>query len=387
MTPVDFAPDGGEDNWHNWWQCLAAGHFSSARWLQVAHQAPPECTRYPNVSTHTAPFKLLNVSLRKAYWAIAQEYELGDSFFAVSSTDSFPAHQYIVAGQSRTDAGDTVAGQPYYTGGGPASGCLDLGQPGISVYYPRLGHVANPVQNGFAPDVTRGVDGECWNPKTFADQLTEANVEWDHFSTIDGVPNVFNGFININGKNGQKWYAHVFPNSGTNVLNVAWHGKLRQFSWIKPPCLAASDHPNTGNNGPAWVETIVDAIGNNKPQWEHAAIFVIWDDWGGFYDHRTPPPTRGFDGMGPGLRTPFLLISPYVVKGNVAHGVANYGSILRFVEELYSVPSMHRVDAFSPDLVGFFDFNQTPRPFATITAVPTWSPQTGCTGNNTLARD
>ncbi|MBV8298362.1 MAG: hypothetical protein JO083_02210 [Candidatus Eremiobacteraeota bacterium] len=384
MTTADFKPDGGEDNWHNWWECLAQGHFSSQTWLKVSQNAGP-CTQYPNVSKTTAPFKYLSPKLRTTYWAIAGHYELGDSFFAMSSTDSFPAHQYIVVGQSRTDQtkthpAETVAGQPTYAGTPSyAPGCVDLGQ-NVDVAFPKL----DPA-TGWATLVDRNVGGECWNDATFGDYLSVAHVNWQHFSMQNAPANAFNGFINVNGPN--HWYKHVFPLSGTNVLKVAAAGGLPQFSWIKPPCFPASDHPNTGNHGPAWVETVIDEIGSNQEQWDHAAIFVIWDDWGGFYDHRTPPPQRAWDHLGPGLRTPFLIVSPYVVQGNVAHGVADYGSILRFVEQLYNVPSMGRVDAHSPDLVGFFNFNQTPRPFVPITTEPTWAPAAGCQGNNKLARD
>jgi phospholipase C len=161
------------------------------------------------------------------------------------------------------------------------------------------------------------------------------------------------------------------------VIADARRGALPTFAWVKPPCVPASDHPGTGNGGPSWVEDVVNAIGSRPDEWDHTAIFVVWDDWGGFYDHVVPPSPRAWDGLGPGLRTPFLVISPYVKPGNVAHGISDYGSILRFVEQLFDVGSLGGIDAHSPDLRGFFDFS-TSHPFAPVTARPTVSWTTLC---------
>lgn len=119
-------------------------------------------------------------------------------------------------------------------------------------------------------------------------------------------------------------------------------------------------------------------------------IFVIWDDWGGFYDHRTPPPQRP-DGIGPGLRTPFLMISPWAIsQGAVVHTAADYGSIMKFVDDLYGIAPLNGIDGQANDLTGFFNLgaNATPAPFSTIaSAVPPFDPARFCSAATTLSRD
>jgi phospholipase C len=360
-TTAPFAPDAGEDNWHNEFQCLAQGGFSTAQWIAASRGNPcRSAIMYPTLPPATQPFKYLDPPLRAVYWDIATKYLTSDRFFAVTSSDSYPAHQYIVAGRSADSFGEIVGGQ--YGGG---SGCSDLtSNKNVSVSVPALGTPAPspaPSPYPFTRLVQRSVEGECYDVPTFADQLMKRPVTWGHYVTVDDN-GVFNGFINS-----RRWWGMQWPLSGDTVLKVAKDGRLQNFVWVAPPCVNASDHPNTGDGGPSWVRELVNAIGTSKG-WDHTAIFVVWDDWGGFYDHVVPPSPRPWDVFGPGMRTPFLLISPYVKPGTVVHSDATYGSILRFVEDLYDVPSLHTVDENSPDLFGYFDFLEKPHSFTPITA-------------------
>ncbi|HEY6234289.1 MAG TPA: alkaline phosphatase family protein [Candidatus Elarobacter sp.] len=397
MTTAPFAPDSGEDNWHNEFACLALGNFTSAQWKRVAQAPPSPCTTtaISPVVPSTQPFKYLEPRYRAIYHDIARKYTLGDAFFAVTSTDSYPAHQYIVAGQSVATYIDQssnktvvqiVGGQ--FSGG---NGCVDA----RSTYPPYVTAPVLPTpQPSVAPTTafttlaTTGLGGECYDVPTFADAILAtqpAPISWGNFATVDD-PGVFNGFHNI-----RRWWGMQWPASGSNVLFVAKNAALPNFSWVKPPCVDASDHPNTGNGGPAWVRDLVNAIGSTSgkthDQWSRTAIFVLWDDWGGFYDHVPPPPQRAWDNLGPGFRTPFLLISPYSRPGSVIHTPATYGSVLRFVEDLYGVPSLNTVDANSPDLTGYFDFASTPRPFNPITATSPESWQAACQFTTVLDHD
>ncbi|MBV8748440.1 MAG: hypothetical protein JO103_01870, partial [Candidatus Eremiobacteraeota bacterium] len=326
-------------------------------------------------------------------------------FFAPGSTDSYPGHQYIVAGRSSDADGDQVADQPLYTAapghtyGGYADGCADAAPMALSpapmtlsplpapsaspvlpplIVVPALGPSASP----WAIPTTRGFEGECYDWPTFADRLvvasfTHPSITWTHYATVTSAPSAFGGEQPFNGfVNYARWWNAQWP-PAAQVLEDARHEHIRTFSWVKPPCVHASDHPGTGDGGPSWVQDVVNAIGSRKAQWDETAIFVIWDDWGGFYDHVTPPSPRAFDGLGPGLRTPFLIISPYVKPGTVATGVADYGSILRFTEQLFGIQSLHGIDDSSPDLTGFFDFSTT-RPFVQVTASPTTTWQQAC---------
>ena len=241
------------------------------------------------------------------------------------------------------------------------------------IVVPALGPTASP----WAVPTTRGFEGECYDAVNFADRLAEAHAKrgttWKHYATTTAIPAPFSGEQAFNGFiNSKRWWNHRWTPT-VSVIADAQFGRIPNFAWVKPPCVDASDHPGTGNGGPSWVEDVVNAIGSNRNQWNETAIFVLWDDWGGFYDHVIPPPRRAWDNLGPGLRTPLLVISPYVRPGTVAHGRADYGSVLRFVEQVEGVRSLGAIDEHSPDLVGYFDF-ATMRPFARISTPPvtTW---------------
>jgi phospholipase C len=95
------------------------------------------------------------------------------------------------------------------------------------------------------------------------------------------------------------------------------------------------------------------------PEWNSTVVFVTWDDFGGFYDHVTPPQLDQF-GLGP--RVPLLIISPYAKEGYVSHNLSDHTSVLRFVETRYGLRALTSRDAAVSDLMDNFDFNGSPRP-------------------------
>ena len=100
--------------------------------------------------------------------------------------------------------------------------------------------------------------------------------------------------------------------------------------------------------------------------WDSTAIFVQWDDWGGYYDH-VAPPFQDYDGNG--FRVPLLVISPYAKKNYVSHQQFETASVLRFAEDLYGLPQMAAADARATSpAADCFDFTQQPRPFVPIKA-------------------
>ena len=130
------------------------------------------------------------------------------------------------------------------------------------------------------------------------------------------------------------------PNIFTDISNK----KLPAVSWITPNGVN-SDHPATGSDtGPSWVASIVNAVGKS-PYWDSTAVVILWDDWGGFYDHVAPPEPRDWQG-GPGFRVPMLIVSPYV-KPHVEHTEYEFGSVLRFIEDNWSLGTLGKNDANS----------------------------------------
>jgi phospholipase C len=117
-----------------------------------------------------------------------------------------------------------------------------------------------------------------------------------------------------------------------NFYTAAKDGTLPKVSWIVPD-IKHSEHPpgNRISDGQAWVTDIVNAVGRTD-LWDTTAIFVTWDDWGGFYDHVVPPKV---DSLGYGLRVPGLLISPYAKQGMIDHQQLSFDAYLKFIEDVF----------------------------------------------------
>jgi phospholipase C len=356
---------------HDVWECLSQHNFTDDSWIEL-DASTLTCMGAFNPITDVHPFYFLNPDLRKSYWDIAGKYVLGDHFFAISSTSSFPGHQYIVNAQSTDDAKQTIADQPEIKIGVDSMG-KNIYAQGNGCIDPKDAEILAPVleSNSYIDWHHEGYEAECYGHDTIADRLNSAStpITWRHYSTLEysdhryGQRGVFNAFIN-----NMNWYTATldWPTSMFDLPHDAPLGDLPQVTFIKPPCTALSDHPNGVSTDDAenWVPSVINWIGNS-PAWADAAIFVIWDDWGGFYDHVLPPPVRE-DKLGPGLRIPFLLISPYGANGKVIHDVADYGSILKFIEDLYNLPPLTDVDRDATDMKSFFDFSLPARPFIPV---------------------
>jgi phospholipase C len=125
-----------------------------------------------------------------------------------------------------------------------------------------------------------------------------------------------------------------------------------------------SDHAGSGSDtGPSWVTSVVNAVGKSK-YWDSTAVFIFWDDYGGWYDPK-PPKYVDYDGLG--FRLPMLIVSPYAKRGYVSHVHYEHGSILKFVEDRFGLGRLAASDerASSP-ATDAFDFLQAPRKFVPI---------------------
>ncbi len=141
-------------------------------------------------------------------------------------------------------------------------------------------------------------------------------------------------------------------------------GKLANVVWVTPTA-RASDHASlTDGSGPSWVTSIVNDIGKSR-YWRDTAIFVTWDDWGGWYD--PIPPTR-YNIYELGFRVPLIVISPYSKTQYISTKPHEFGSILKFIEETFDLPSLDTTDLRSDDLSDCFDFSKRPHKYATIAA-------------------
>jgi phospholipase C len=137
-------------------------------------------------------------------------------------------------------------------------------------------------------------------------------------------------------------------------------------TWVIPNG-KSSDHAGGNDNaGPSWVASVVNAIGNS-PYWEDTAIFITWDDWGGWYDHVAPPinPKNAYEY---GFRVPLIVVSPYAKAASISHVTHHFGSILKYIEENFGLSSLGYADADADDLSDCFDYTQAPLTFHTIVA-------------------
>jgi len=162
---------------------------------------------------------------------------------------------------------------------------------------------------------------------------------------------------------GTDWAQNVILDQ-TKVLTDITNNQLAQVTWVIPTG-QESDHPlSTDGSGPSWVAQIVNAIGTSQ-YWSNTAIFITWDDWGGWYDHVAPEIVNSYEY---GFRVPLIVISPYAKPAYVSHVRHDFGSILKFIEETFNLPSLGYADLTADDLSDCFNFNQSPLTFQTIPA-------------------
>lgn len=274
------------------------------------------------------------------YWSLAEQYTLGDRMFQSNTGPSFVAHQYMIAGQS----GGTDEDPNAFSWGCDAPAGTTVAMIG--------------------PDGT-DLPGiyPCFDYLTMADLLDAKHISWRYYAPPSGneffTLSAFQAIHHI--RYSSDWGRNVLCPQ-TRVLTDIQKGQLAQVTWIVPD-LTHSDHPGSqSSEGPDWVASIVNAVGHS-PFWNSTAIFISWDDWGGWYDH-VPPPS--VDKMGLGFRVPVVVVSPYAKHGYVSHQTYEASGILTFIEETFGLPSLGVRDAAANDFSDSFDFTQKPSPFVSI---------------------
>jgi phospholipase C len=177
------------------------------------------------------------------------------------------------------------------------------------------------------------------------------------------------------------WFTDVHADGQTGNIqslsqffSAASAGKLPAVSWITPT-RAVSEHGPQGlvTTGQSYVTGLINTI-MHSPDWNSTAIFLTWDDWGGFYDHVEPPPV---DAMGYGLRVPGLVISPYAKPGYIDHQTLSFDAYNKFIEDDFlggqrldpatdgrpdPRPDVREKMPGLGDLISDFNFNQNPSP-------------------------
>ncbi|MFZ1018082.1 MAG: alkaline phosphatase family protein [Candidatus Cybelea sp.] len=276
----------------------------------------------------------------KPYWTIAKQYVLADRTFASNFDGSFVSHQYAVAAYASraVDYPTRVWGCE----GGPSDTVATL-----------TGRRA--IGSSIAA---------CFDNPTLAGEADRAGVSWRYYAgSIYGDGGLWSAYqADRKIYEGSDWKAKVIDPPSRFLTDVA-AGKLAQITWVAPT-YEASDHAvlDTGK-GPAWIASVVNAVGKSK-FWDSTAIFIMWDDWGGWYD---PVKPRYVDYDGLGFRVPLLIVSPYAKEGYVSHGHYETASVLRFIEDNFGLPQLAASDTRANDpAADAFDYYQQPRKFVEI---------------------
>jgi phospholipase C len=341
LQPVPLENGADPDHSHGgWWRDWDNGKMDG-----FVHPSPGNPFPYP-----TYPLAYVPQSETVPLWTLASRYVLADRMFQSNTGPSFPAHQYIIAGQSG-DADENPAQNPPHQWGCDAP-------PDVRVYL--IGPNGTDVQPGVYP---------CFDYSTLPDLLDAKGISWRYYAPSINDPGAYGGGYVWSAldairhiRYGTDWSRNV-TSPNYQVLTDIQNGDLAQVTWVIPRG-AYSDHAAVGisSNGPDWVTTVVNTIGASK-FWDSTVIFITWDDWGGWYDH-VPPPQ--IDNMGLGFRVPLLVVSPWTKHGYISHQNHEFGSILRYTEETFGLPSLSTRDAISDDLSDCFDFSQTLRPYIQI---------------------
>ncbi len=298
------------------------------------------------------------------YWSYARAFVLQDHMFQPDLSWSMPAHLYMVSGWSAkcTKKGD------------PMSCHAAVQAPGSPPGEPQN-------TTGATPDY-------AWTDLTYL--LHEAHVSWRYYVAKGNQPDcadsaMFCAPVPQNAKTPGIWnplpyfdtvridrqLGNVAPLQ--DFFRAARRGSLPAVSWITPAQAVSEHPPGLVTAGQAYVTSLVDAVMRSK-DWSSTAIFLSWDDWGGFYDHVVPPHV---DGQGYGLRVPGLVISPYARRGFIDHQILSHDAYLKFIEDDFlggaridpktdgrpdPRPDVRENAPILGNLVKDFDFSQKPRP-------------------------
>jgi phospholipase C len=239
------------------------------------------------------------------YWDYASQYVLMDNYYSSYMGASLPNHIYLMEGQAE----------------------------GVSTNLKRL----------------------TLNATNIVDELQAGHVSWNYYSQ-----NYFSGWNPVSAfasvRDNAALEKHILETSSFSQDIRA--GRLANVTWIMPRDAEVSEHPPQNVTlGEKWTVSIINSVMESK-FWNSTAIFLTWDEYGGWYDHVPPPQV---DNYGYGFRVPCLIISPYARHGYIDHTQADHTSTLKFIETLFGLKPLSSRDAQAANLMEAFNFDLLPR--------------------------
>ena len=247
------------------------------------------------------------------YWFYARHFTLQDHMFESAASWSLPSHLYLVSGWSAVCGSNNPFScrstlQPRGPSHNPTYAWTDL------TYLLKRHHVS------WRYYVKKGRQPDCVNGK-----MTCRPPRYQNAAT-PGIWNPLPWFTTVR-RNHQRHNVQDL----SKFRRAAKRGRLANVTWIVPDNKTSEHPPHLVSDGQAYVTRLVNLI-MKSPDWRHTAIFVSWDDWGGFYDHVNPPVV---DGLGYGLRVPGLVISPWAKARQVDHQVLSHDAYVKFIEDVF----------------------------------------------------
>jgi len=271
------------------------------------------------------------------YWDMAEEYGLGDDFFSSAISYSLPNHWYLVSGQAP-----------------PQTQYVPTSKNGEETFAFKHSYLNASNQTTTVEDLLNLTPAVSWKYYDWAlpSYRTAISGGWGNL----GAYNYWSPLA-AKYESYTQWYVNHFA-SRSALFTAAANGNLPDISYVIPPNYA-SDHAQLGNisAGESFVAQVVDAIEQSR-DWGSTAIFLSWDDYGGWYDGVAPPK---LDSLGLSVRVPLIVISPYTPAGQVVHSLGYFESLLHFVEWRFGLGCITSRDCNAPLPFQYFNFNQTAR--------------------------
>ncbi len=329
--------------------------------VRAYRRAAPFCRRNPGLPCRPTPTgprgqpSIMGYHDRRElpnYWAYADRFVLQDRMFAPGDSWTLPSHLFLVSAWSAR--------------------CTDPRDP--------MSCSSDMIQTDAMKEIAKGEPIYAWTDITYL--LHREGVSWAYYiddgSCVDACPperlregtqlsqSPLPGFTTVR-RNDQ--LRNIRPIS--RYLSAARSGTLPSVSWVMPPMTASEHPPYSIRAGQAFATRVINAA-MRGPDWNSTAIFLTWDDWGGFYDHVVPPRV---DENGYGIRVPGLTISPYARAGTIDHQTLSFDAYLKLIEDRFlggerldpatdgrpdPRPTVREALPLLGDLATEFDFSQEP---------------------------
>jgi phospholipase C len=306
------------------------------------------------------------------YWTYAENFVLQDNMFESASSWSWPEHVYMVSGWSAKCREYTNPMSCYDSPEGPPDPEPDngesnpyVGADAISLPWTDITYLLRKHAVSWAYYIFEGSEPDCENNEA----MTCAPVKQGPLT-----PGIWNPLVDFADVKEDDQLGNVQSlNNFYTAVHETGECALPNVSWIVPNDKVSEHPPSLISTGQAYVTTLINSI-MRSPCWDSTAVFLSWDDWGGFYDNVAPP---DIDEQGYGFRVPGLVISPYAKAGFIDHQQLSHDAYLKFIEDDFlggqrlnpntdgrpdSRPDVREETPGLGDLGEDFDFDQAPRP-------------------------